>query len=209
MSRSTGRYILPTIVERDSRAEYTMDPYSMLLRDRIIFLGSVIDDTSANDVMAQLLYLDHDNPTRDISLYINSSGGSLTALMAIYDTMRFLSADIMTVCLGQAVSAAAVLLAAGTPGKRMILPYSRVVIHQPEVGVDQGSTSDLQIRAREILRVRTVMEGLLAEHTGQPRERIHADLERDTILTATEALGYGFVDLLVPSRRKSPLAQAG
>jgi ATP-dependent Clp protease protease subunit len=208
MAGPNGRYVLPTIVERDSRAEYPMDPYSKLLSERIVFLGSTIDDTSANDVTAQLLYLDHANPTRDISLYINSSGGSLTAMMAIYDTMLFLSADIMTVCLGQAASAAAVLLAAGTPGKRLMLPYSRVVIHQPELGVDQGPTSDLEIQAREIQRGRVVMEGLLAEHTGQPRERIHADLERNTILTAPEALGYGFVDGLTPSRRRPPLAQA-
>jgi ATP-dependent Clp protease protease subunit len=202
------RYILPSVVERDARGEYATDPYSKLLRERIIFLGTPVDDTAANDVMAQLLYLDYDNPGRDISLYLNSPGGSITAMTAIYDTMRHISSDIQTVCLGQAASAAAVLLAAGTPGKRMILPNARVLIHQPAMDVSQGQTSDLEIQAREILRARAAMEEILAGHTGQSRERVHADLERDTILTAEQALAYGFVDELIPAAKQRELARA-
>jgi ATP-dependent Clp protease protease subunit len=200
-SHRHGRHVLPSFVERTSRGEYVVDPYSKLLSDRIIFLGTPVDDTAANDVTAQLLYLYYDNPDRDISIYINSPGGSITAMMAIYDTMQFVTADIQTVCLGQAASAAAILLAAGTPGKRMMLPHARLVIHQPAMEVSQGQTSDLEIQAREILRGRTLMEQILAAHTGQSRERIRADIERDTILTGPEALAYGFIDELTPSRK--------
>jgi ATP-dependent Clp protease, protease subunit len=203
-----NRYVLPTITERTSRGEYPMDPYSKLLSDRVIFLGAPVDDTSANDVMAQLLYLDYDNPERDISLYINSPGGSVTAMTAVYDTMRFVSADIQTVCLGQAASAAAILLAAGSPGKRLILPNARVVIHQPAMDAGQGQTSDLEIQAREMLRTRAAMEEILAQHTGRSRESVHADIERDTILGAAEAVAYGLVDELVPSRKSARLARA-
>jgi ATP-dependent Clp protease protease subunit len=206
MSRQTGRYVLPSIVERDSRGEYAVDPYSKLLSDRIIFLGAPVDDTTANDVVAQLLYLDYDNSERDISIYINSPGGSITALMAIYDTMQLVAADIQTVCLGQAASAAAVLMAAGTPGKRLMLPNARLLIHQPAMDASQGQTSDLEIQAREILRTRAVMEQILAAHTGQSLERIRADLERDTILTGSEALTYGFVDELTqPRKQRKPV----
>ena len=195
--------MLPTIIERTARGEYSIDPYSKLLTDRIVFLGTPVDDRSANDVMAQLLWLDYDNPGRDISLYINSPGGSLTAMTAIYDTMRFVSSDIGTVCLGQAVSAAAVLLAAGTPGKRMILPHARVVIHQPALDVSRGQTSDLEIQAREILRVRAAMRDILADHTGRDPDRIRADLDRETILTGADAVAYGFADVVAPARRRS------
>ena len=203
-----GRYVLPTIVERTSRGEYAVDPYSKLLADRIIFLGAPVDDTSANDVLAQLLYLDYNQPERDISIYINSPGGSVTAMMAIYDTMRYISSDIQTVCLGQAGSAAALLLAAGTPGKRMMLPHARVVIHQPALDVRQGQASDLEIQAREILRMRTAMEEILARHTGQSRERVRLDIDRDRILTGPEALAYGLVDELLPARPQRQLAEA-
>jgi ATP-dependent Clp protease protease subunit len=198
--------MLPTIIERTARGEYSIDPYSKLLADRIVFLGTPVNDTSANDVMAQLLWLDYDNPGRDVSLYINSPGGSLTAMMAIYDTMRFVSSDIRTVCLGQAMSAAAVLLAAGTPGKRMVLPHARVVIHQPALDVSHGQTSDLEIQAREILRVRAAMRDILAEHTGRDADRIRADLERETILTGPDAVAYGLADTVTPTRRPAPYA---
>ncbi|MDT4986041.1 MAG: ATP-dependent Clp protease, protease subunit [Micromonosporaceae bacterium] len=195
-----ARHILPTIVERTGRGEYAMDPYSKLLGDRIIFLGTAIDDTSANDVLAQLLYLDHDQPDRDISIYINSPGGSVTAMTAIYDTMRFVTSDIQTVCLGQAASAAASILAAGTPGKRMMLPNARVVLQQPALEVSQGQTSDLEIEAREMVRMRTAMEEILARHTGRDRRQVRTDIDRDRILTGPDAVAYGLVDQLLPVR---------
>jgi ATP-dependent Clp protease protease subunit len=203
-----SRYVLPTIVELTSHGEHAIDPYAKLLAERIIFLGTAVDDTSANDVMAQLLYLDYDKPGRDISLYINSPGGSLTAMMAVYDTMRFVSSDIQTVCLGQAASAAALLLAAGTAGKRMMLPNARVVIRQPALEISLGQTSDLEIQAREILRMRTALEQTLAVHTGQNRDRVRADIERDTMLTGPDALAYGLVDELLPARKHRQLATA-
>jgi len=165
-----------------------------------VFLGTAVDDTAANDILAQLLYLDYDKPERDISLYVNSPGGSLTAMMTIYDTMRVLRCDVRTVCLGQAASAAALLLAAGTPGKRMMLPNARVVLHQPRMEVSQGSTSDLAIQARELLRMRTAMEEILAEHTGRDLDQIRRDLDRETILDGSQAVAYGLVDLLLPVR---------
>jgi ATP-dependent Clp protease protease subunit len=200
--------MLPTIIERSARGEYALDPYSKLLADRIVFLGTPVDDRAANDVMAQLLWLDYDNPDRDISLYINSPGGSLTAMTAIYDTMRLVGADIQTVCLGQAVSAAAVLLAAGTPGKRLILPHARVVVHQPSLDVSEGQASDLAIRAREIGRLRAAMEEILVEHTGRTPDRIRADLEREMILSGTEAVEYGYADVLAPARERRQLVRA-
>jgi ATP-dependent Clp protease protease subunit len=199
---------LPTIIERFSFGEYSIDPYSKLLSDRIVMLGTAVDDTAANDVMAQLLYLDHDQPDREISLLINSPGGSLTAMTAIYDTMRYVNADIQTVCLGQAGSAAALLLAAGTPGKRAMLPNARVVIHQPVLDMSQGATSDLEIQAREIIRLRGLMEELLARHTGQSRERVRADIDRDTILGGSDAIAYGLVDALIPARKRRQLVGA-
>lgn len=195
-----ARSVLPSIVERDARGMTELDPYSRLLRDRVIFLGAPVDDLVANDVTAQLLYLDYDNPERDISLYINSPGGSATAMMAVYDTMRFVAADVSTVCLGQAASAAAVLLAAGTPGKRLILPNARVVIHQPAMEVAQGDTGDLESQARELLRTRNAMEEILAAHTGRDRDRVRADLDRELILDARQAHEYGLVDALIPAR---------
>ena len=197
----TSRYILPTIVERTGRGEYAVDPYSKLFTDRVVFLGVPVDDACANDVMAQLLYLDHDMPGREISLYLNSPGGSVTAMMAIHDTMRFVMSDIRTVCLGQANSVAAILLAAGTRGKRLILPNARVVLRQPELPVEQGSASDLEIQANEVLRTRDVMVGLLAGHTGRDLDRVRRDLDRDTILPAADALAYGLVDELIGSRK--------
>ena len=188
MPAHTRRHALPTVA--GSHGEYDLDPYAKLLSERVVFLGTPIDDTSANDIVAQLLCLESDDPDKDISLYINSPGGSVTAMMAIYDTMQFVCADLETVCLGQTGSAATILLAAGTPGKRLMLPHARLVIHQPTMDAGFGHTSDLHIQATEILRVRTVMENLLARHTGRSRKQVRADIDRDTILTSTEALAY-------------------
>jgi ATP-dependent Clp protease protease subunit len=203
MPAHTGRHALPTVVERSSYGEYDLDPYAKLLSERVVFLGTPIDDTSANDIVAQLLCLESDDPDKDISLYINSPGGSVTAMMTIYDTLQFVSADIETACLGQAGSAAAILLAAGTPGKRLMLPHARVLIHQPTMDPDYGQASDLHIKATEILRVRAAMETLLATHTGRSRKQVRADIDRDTILTSTDALAYGLVDEILGSRKQS------
>jgi ATP-dependent Clp protease protease subunit len=201
--RPTARHVLPEFSERTGGGVRTLDPYSKLLEERIVFLGTPIDDTSANDVMAQLVHLEHAAPERDISLYINSPGGSFTAMTAIYDTMRFVSCDIETVCLGQAASAAAVLLAAGAPGKRLALPGARVVIHQPSLAEPvRGQAGDLEIQAREMLRTREKLEEMLAEHTGQPLERIRRDIERDTFLDARGAVAYGLVDRLTADRKR-------
>ncbi|GAA0255893.1 ATP-dependent Clp protease proteolytic subunit [Cryptosporangium japonicum] len=200
-----GRYVLPSFVERTSYGIKEMNPYNKLFEERIIFLGVQIDDASANDVMAQLLCLESMDPDRDIWIYINSPGGSFTALTAIYDTMRFVRCDIQTVCMGQAASAAAVLLAAGTPGKRLALPNARVLIHQPySEGGGQGS--DIEIQAREILRMRTQLEQMLSSHSGQPIEKVRKDIERDKILTADEAKEYGLIDQVLESRKKIPVA---
>jgi ATP-dependent Clp protease protease subunit len=198
-----NRYVLPSFVERTSYGIKESNPYNKLFEDRIIFLGVQIDDASANDVMAQLLCLESADPDRDITIYINSPGGSFTALTAIYDTMQYVRPDIATVCLGQAASAAAVLLAAGTPGKRMALSNARVLIHQPATEGSYGQGSDIEIQAREILRIRSQLEGMLASHTGQPVEKIRKDIERDKILTAEEAKEYGLVDAVLESRKKS------
>ncbi|MEU7182145.1 MULTISPECIES: ATP-dependent Clp protease proteolytic subunit [Streptomyces] len=209
MSRPTARYVLPSFTERTSHGTHTMDPYSKLLSERIIFLGTPIDDTCANDVMAQFMYLEHAAPEQDISLYINSPGGSFTAMTALYDTMRYVSCDVETICLGQAASAAAVLLAAGTPGKRLALPGARVLIHQPSLDAPvHGQTTDLQIHADELLRTRATLEEMLARHTGQPRERIAADIERDKIFDARAAQEYGLIDGLTRSRKR-PAAPHG
>ncbi|MEV7384091.1 ATP-dependent Clp protease proteolytic subunit [Streptomyces lydicus] len=206
MLQPTARYVLPEFTERTSQGTRTMDPYSKLLSERIVFLGTPIDDAAANDVMAQLIHLEHAAPERDISLYINSPGGSLTAMTAVYDTMRFVSCDVETVCLGQAASAAAVLLAAGTPGKRLALPGARVLIHQPSLDEPiEGQATDLQIQAEELLRGRAMLEEMLARHTGQPRDRIAADIERDKIFDAPAALEYGLIDGLTRNRKRSPL----
>ncbi|MEU6328139.1 ATP-dependent Clp protease proteolytic subunit [Streptomyces sp. NPDC047049] len=206
MLRPTARYVLPEFTERTAQGTRTMDPYSKLLGERIIFLGTPIDDTSANDVMAQFIHLEHAAPDQDISLYINSPGGSFTAMTAIYDTMHFVSCDVETVCLGQAASSAAVLLAAGTPGKRLALPGARVLIHQPSFSEPvQGQASDLQIQATEMLRTRDVLEEMLAKHTGQTRERIATDIERDKIFDAPAAQEYGLIDQITRNRKLSAL----
>ncbi|MFF4422381.1 ATP-dependent Clp protease proteolytic subunit [Streptomyces sp. NPDC001549] len=198
--RSEGRYILPRFTERTSQGSREYDPYSKLFEERIIFLGTPIDDTSANDIMAQLMCLESMDPDRDISLYINSPGGSFTALTAVYDTMRYVLPDISTVCMGQAASSAVVLLAAGTPGKRMALPSARLLIRQPSIEGGRGQVSDLEIQAREILRMREQLEMMLAAHSHHGIERIREDLERDKILTAREAVVYGLVDHVVGPR---------
>ncbi|MFD4875616.1 ATP-dependent Clp protease proteolytic subunit [Streptomyces sp. NPDC058420] len=204
MTRPSARHVLPEFTERTSSGHRTLDPYSKLLEERIVFLGTPIDDISANDVMAQFMHLEYQAPDRDISLYINSPGGSFTAMSAIYDTLRFVSCDVETVCLGQAGSSAAVLLAAGTPGKRSALPGARVVIHQPSLPEPiQGQASDLAIQAEELARTRSQLESLLALHTGRTVEQVSADIERDRILDAQQALEYGLVDRIVATRKTS------
>ncbi|MER7564998.1 ATP-dependent Clp protease proteolytic subunit [Streptomyces sp. NPDC097941] len=207
MTRPTARHVLPEFHERTSYGHTTTDPYSKLLEERIVFLGTPIDDTSANDLMAQFMYLEYQAPDRDISLYINSPGGSFGAMSAIYDTMRYVSCDVETTCLGQAGSSAAVLLAAGTPGKRSVLPGARVVIHQPALSEPvQGQAGDLAIQADELVRVRARLEEMLVRHTGRSPEQVSADIERDKVLDARGAVDYGLADAIVPSRRPSRTA---
>lgn len=195
-----SRYVLPTIEERTSYGYKRLDPYTKLFEERIIFLGQAIDDTVANDVMAQVLTLESMDPDRDIIMYINSPGGSFTALTAIYDTMQFVRPDVMTICLGQAASAAAVLLAGGTKGKRYALEHSRILIHQPySEGGGQGS--DIEIQAKEILRMRSLLEELLARHSSRSVDDIGKDIERDKILTAQEAVDYGLIDQILSTRK--------
>jgi ATP-dependent Clp protease protease subunit len=196
----TARYILPTIEEKTAYGFKRLDPYTKLFEERIIFLGQGIDDTVANDVMAQLLTLESMDPDRDIMMYINSPGGSFTALTAIYDTMQFVRPDIMTVCLGQAASAAAILLAGGAPGKRMALEHARVLIHQP-YSEGGGQASDIEIQAAEIMRMRALLEVMLAKHTKKSVEEVSRDIERDKILTAAEAVEYGIIDQVLASRK--------
>lgn len=196
-----ARYILPEFSERTPQGYRTHNPYTKLFEERIIFLGTQIDDASADDVMAQLLCLESLDPERDIQIYINSPGGSYTAMTAIYDTMQFVKPAIQTVCLGQAASAAAVLLAAGSPGKRFALPNSRILIHQPRMGGSGGQASDIEIEANEILRMREQMESILARHTGRTVEGVRQDIERDKILTAEAAKDYGIVDGVIASRK--------
>jgi ATP-dependent Clp protease protease subunit len=200
-----SRYILPSFVERTSYGIKEMNPYNKLFEERIIFLGVQIDDTSANDVMAQLLTLESIDPDRDISMYINSPGGSFTAMTAIYDTMQFVKPDIQTVCIGQAASAGAVLLAAGSPGKRAALPSSRILIHQPAIEGNHGTGSDLEIQAREIMRIREQLEEILARHSGKSAREVSQDIERDKILTAEEAKEYGLIDDVYASRKRNPV----
>ncbi|MBC6794107.1 ATP-dependent Clp protease proteolytic subunit [Corynebacterium sp. LK28] len=197
------RYILPSFVEHSSYGAKESNPYNKLFEERIIFLGTQVDDASANDIMAQLLVLEGLDPDRDITMYINSPGGSFTSLMAIYDTMQYVRPDVQTVCLGQAASAAAVLLAAGTPGKRAALPNARVLIHQPATGGVQGQVSDLEIQAKEIERMRKLMEETLSRHTGKTAEQVRIDTDRDKILTAEEAKEYGIVDQVFDYRKLS------
>lgn len=194
-------YYVPNVTETTSRGERVYDLYSRLLKENIIFLGTPIDDTIANLICAQLIHLESENPDRDINIYINSPGGDINSLFAIYDTMQFIKNDIATICLGQAASAAAVLLAAGTKGKRLALPHSRVLLHQPYGQVGYGQVTDLEIAAKEILRMRDLLEEILATHTGQSIERIHTDTDRDFVLEAQEALEYGIIDDVISSRQ--------
>jgi ATP-dependent Clp protease protease subunit len=204
-----SRYVLPSFVERTSYGIKEMNPYNKLFEERIIFLGVQIDDASANDVMAQLITLESIDPDRDVLMYINSPGGSMTSMMAIYDTMQYIQPEIQTFCLGQAASAAAVLLAAGTKGKRMALPNSRILIHQPAVESGYGQSSDLEIQAREILRMRTAMERVIALHTGKDEDQVRRDVERDKFFTAEEAKEYGLVDeVLTTLKRKTEVGSS-
>jgi ATP-dependent Clp protease, protease subunit len=199
----SSRYILPQFEERTSYGMKRLDPYTKLFEDRIIFLGVQVDDASADDVIAQLIVLESQDPDRDILMYINSPGGSFTALTAIYDTMQYVRPDIQTYCLGQAASAAAVLLGAGAQGKRYALPNARILIHQPAMEGTGGMASDLEIQANEVLRMRAWLESTLAKHTGRSVEQIEKDIERDKILTAEEAKKYGLVDEVLVSRKAS------
>ncbi|MBD0690942.1 ATP-dependent Clp protease proteolytic subunit [Streptomyces sp. CBMA123] len=201
--RAEGRYIVPRFVERTTQGIREYDPYAKLFEERIIFLGSQVDDVSANDIMAQLLCLESMDPDREIQMYINSPGGSFTALTAIYDTMQYVKPDITTVCMGQAASAAAVLLAAGTPGKRMALPNARILIHQPYTETGRGQVSDLEIQAKEIFRMREQLEQMLSKHSNKSVEQVREDIERDKILTAEEAAEYGLVDQIISTRKTS------
>ncbi len=196
-------YLVPTVVEQTNRGERAFDLYSRLLKEHIIFLGTPIDDTIANLVCAQLLHLESENADKDINIYINSPGGDITALFAIYDTLQYVKPDISTICFGQAASAAAVLLAAGTKGKRMALPRARVLIHQP-YGQAMGQATDIELAAKEIDRMRTMLEELLSEHTGQSAERIHKDTDRDFVMSAQEAKEYGIIDEVISARESAP-----
>jgi ATP-dependent Clp protease, protease subunit len=199
-------YIVPTVIEQTNRGERAFDIYSRLLKDRIVFLGTPIDDTVANLVMAQLLHLESEDADKDINLYINSPGGEITGLFAIYDTMQFIKPEIATYCMGQAASAAAVLLAAGTKGKRHSLPHARILIHQPYSGAG-GQASDIEIQAKEIMRMRELLEHVLAHHTGQSMEKIRKDTDRDFIMNADEAKDYGIVDEVILTRELASVPQ--
>jgi ATP-dependent Clp protease protease subunit len=196
-----SNYYVPNVTEVTSRGERVYDLYSRLLKENIIFLGTPIDDTIANLICAQLIHLESENPDKDINVYINSPGGDITALFAIYDTMQFIKNDIATICLGQAASAAAVLLAAGTKGKRLALPHARILLHQPYGQVGYGQVTDLEIAAREILRMRDLLEQILARHTGQTIERVHKDTDRDFVMEAEEAKAYGVIDEVITTRQ--------
>jgi ATP-dependent Clp protease, protease subunit len=200
-------YLVPTVVEQTSRGERAFDLYSRLLKERIIFLGTPIDDAMANLLMAQLIHLESEDPDKDISLYINSPGGEITALMAIYDTMQYIKPALQTICIGQAASAAAVLLASGTPGKRYALPHARILIHQPHGGAS-GQAVDIEIQAKEITRMRELLDQILAHHTGQPVEKVGADTDRDFIMSADEAKEYGIVDEILTNRELASVARA-
>ncbi|CAB4564787.1 unannotated protein [freshwater metagenome] len=201
----SSRYIMPSFTERTSYGYKQMDAYSKLFEDRIVFLGVQVDDASADDVMAQLLVLESQDPDRDIVMYINSPGGSFTAMTAIYDTMQYIRPQIQTVCLGQAASAAAVLLAAGAPGKRLALPNARVLIHQPSSGGDRGQASDIEIMAQEIARMREWLEETLSRHSNRSQEQVNKDIDRDKILSAADALEYGLIDQVLTSRKTAAL----
>jgi ATP-dependent Clp protease protease subunit len=196
-------YLVPVVVEQTSRGERSFDIYSRLLKERIVFLGTPIDDAVGNLIMAQLLHLESEDPDKDINLYVNSPGGDITSLFAIYDTMQYIKPDVSTICMGQAASAAAVLVLAGTKGKRYALPHSRILLHQPHGGAS-GQAVDIEIQAKEITRYRKLLEELIAEHTGQSLEKVSKDTDRDYILTADEAVEYGVVDEVITSRKIRP-----
>jgi ATP-dependent Clp protease protease subunit len=199
-------YLVPTVVEQTNRGERAFDIYSRLLKERIVFIGTPIDDTVANLVMAQLLHLESEDPDKDISLYINSPGGEITGLFAIYDTMQFIRPDVSTFCMGQAASAAAVLLAAGTRGKRFSLPHVRILLHQPYSGAG-GQASDIEIQAKEILRMRELLDRVIAHHTGQTIEKVSKDTDRDFIMSADEAKDYGIIDEVIVTRELAQVPQ--
>jgi ATP-dependent Clp protease, protease subunit len=196
-------YMVPIVIEQTNRGERSFDIYSRLLKDRIVFLGTPIDDTVGNLVMAQLIHLESEDPDKDINLYINSPGGDITSLFAIYDTVQYIRCDVSTIVMGQAASAAAVLLLAGAKGKRYALPHSRVLLHQPHGGA-QGQAVDIEIQAKEILRYRQLLDQIIAEHTGQPVDKVKQDTDRDYILTAEQAKEYGIVDEVLSSRKIRP-----
>jgi len=200
-------YLVPTVIEQTNRGERAFDIYSRLLKERIIFLGTPIDDTISNLMIAQLLHLESEDPDKDISVYVNSPGGEITALFAIYDTMQYIKPDVQTICVGQAASAAAVLLTAGAKGKRYALPHARILIHQPHGGAS-GQAVDIEIQAKEIIRMRTLLEEILAHHTGQSIERIHKDSDRDFIMSAEEGREYGVIDEVLTNRELAAVATA-
>ena len=207
MSEPIRNYLVPTVIEQTNRGERAFDIYSRLLKERIIFLGTPIDDTVSNLMIAQLLHLESDDPDKDISIYINSPGGEITGLFAIYDTMQYIKPDVQTICVGQAASAAAVLLAAGAPGKRYALPHARILIHQPHGGAS-GQAVDIEIQAKEIIRMRELLDELLAHHTGQTVDKVGHDTDRDFIMSAPEAQGYGIVDEVISNRELAQVAAA-
>jgi ATP-dependent Clp protease protease subunit len=207
VSEPIRNYLVPTVIEQTNRGERAFDIYSRLLKERIIFLGTPIDDTVANLMMAQLLHLESEDPDKDISIYINSPGGEITGLFAIYDTMQYIKPDVSTICIGQAASAAAVLLASGTPGKRFALPHARILIHQPHGGAS-GQAVDIEIQAKEIIRMRELLDNILAHHTGQDVGKIANDTDRDFIMSALEAQNYGIVDEILTNRELASVAAA-
>jgi ATP-dependent Clp protease, protease subunit len=200
-------YLVPTVIEQTNRGERAFDIYSRLLKERIIFLGTPIDDTISNLMIAQLLHLESEDPDKDISIYINSPGGEITALFAIYDTMQYIKPDVQTICVGQAASAAAVLLAAGARNKRYCLPHARILIHQPHGGAT-GQAVDIEIQAKEIIRMRDLLDEILAHHTNQPVEKVAHDTDREFIMSASEAQDYGIVDEVITNRELASVAAA-
>ncbi|HUF84515.1 MAG TPA: ATP-dependent Clp endopeptidase proteolytic subunit ClpP [Acidimicrobiia bacterium] len=207
MTQPIYNYLVPTVIEQTNRGERAFDIYSRLLKERIIFLGTPIDDTVSNLMIAQLLHLESEDPDKDISIYINSPGGEITGLFAIYDTMQYIKPDVQTICVGQAASAAAVLLTAGANGKRFTLPHARILIHQPHGGAS-GQAVDIEIQAKEIIRMRELLDQLLAHHTGQPLDKVAHDTDRDFIMSATEAQEYGIVDEVITNRELAQVAAA-
>ena len=207
MSEPIKNYLVPTVIEQTNRGERAFDIYSRLLKERIIFLGTPIDDAVSNLLIAQLLHLESEDPDKDISIYINSPGGEITALFAIYDTMQYIKPAVQTICVGQAASAAAVLLAAGTKGKRFALPHARILIHQPHGGVS-GQAVDIEIQAKEIIRMRELLDRLLAHHTGQSVEKVGHDTDRDFIMSAPEGKEYGIIDEVITNRELASVAAA-